>query len=113
LTCTMEHRQFIATAAFSLYSLGFEDTGFWLSKLRTGPQSIESRYAVWSTPALESAFCEIALIHAWHVAVTQPVAARLLYGMPSAIVNCMSLVHLWQLKRIAADYPGLLMPRWL
>ncbi len=111
--CTVEQRQAVAAAAFSLYSLGFEDTQFWLSALRVAPQSIEARYARWGAPVMETTFCEVALIHAWHVAVTQPVAARMLYGMSSAIVNCMSLVQLWQLKRIAADYPGLTMPRWL
>ncbi len=110
--CSVEGRQAIATASFSLYSLGFEDQHFWRSALQVGQQPIDARYGVLSAAILQSAFCEVALLHAWHVAVTRPIAARMLYGMPPAIIDRMAKVQLWQLKRIAADYPGLLMPRW-
>jgi hypothetical protein len=110
--CSLEHRQALASTAFSLYSLGFEDQRFWHSALQLGEQPIDARYGVLSSTVMQSAFCEIALLHAWHVAVTQPYAARVAYGMPTGIIDRMVLVQLWQLKRIAADYPGLLMPRW-
>ena len=110
--CSSESRQALATATFSLYSLGFEDQHFWRSALRMGEQPIDARYGVLGSAVVQSAFCEIALLHAWHIAVMQPIAARVVYGMPTAIIDRMSLVQLWQLKRIAADYPGLLMPRW-
>jgi hypothetical protein len=110
--CSLESRQALAAAAFSLYSLGFEDQQFWRTALHTGEQPIDARYRVLSSTVMRTAFCEIALVHAWHVAVMQPLAARVVYGMPTAIIDRMALVRLWQLKRIAADYPGLLMPRW-
>lgn len=110
--CSAESRQAIASTAFSLYSLGFEDQHFWRSAVHIGQQSIDARYGVLSTLVMQSAFCEIALLHAWHVAVTQPFAARVVYGMSTPIINRMCLIQLWQLKRVATDYPGLLMPRW-
>jgi hypothetical protein len=109
---SLEARQTLAASTFSLYSLGFEDQRFWLSALRIAEQPVDARYGVLSAAIVQSSFCELALLHAWHVAVMQPIAARMLYGMPTAIINRMARVQLWQLKRIATDYPGLLMPRW-
>jgi hypothetical protein len=109
---THETRQKIATTAISLYSLGFEDQEFWRTALRFDEQPIDGRYGALSSSVVQSSFCELALLHAWHVAVTQPIAARVVYGMPTAIIDRMARVRLWQLRRIAVDYPGLLMPRW-
>jgi hypothetical protein len=109
---SLDARQNLAASSFSLYSLGFEDQRFWLSALRIAEQPVDARYGVLSAAVVQSSFCELALLHAWHVAVMQPIAARMLYGMPTAIIDRMARVQLWQLKRIAADYPGLLMPRW-
>jgi hypothetical protein len=105
-------RQMLATTAFSLYSLGFEDQEFWRSALRVDPQPIDGRYGVLSSAVVQSGFCELAMLHAWHVAISHPLAARVLYGMPTPIIDRMSHARLWQLRRIAVDYPGLLMPRW-
>lgn len=106
----------LASAAFSLYSLGFEDQEFWRSALRKDmridSQPVDARYGAVSAAVVQSSFCEIALLHAWHVAVSQPTAARLILGMPSALIERMTNVQLWQLRRIAVEYPGLLMPRW-
>ena len=110
--CPLDTRRALAATKFSLYSLGFEDQHFWRSALRTGEQRIDARYGVLSSAVMQTAFCEIGLMHAWHVAMTQPYAARVAYGMPPAIIERMAHAQLWQLKRIAADYPGLLMPRW-
>lgn len=111
-SCSIEARQAIAGTSFSLYSLGFEEQDFWRTVLRAVQQPLDARYGVLSRSVVQSAFCEIALLHAWHVAVARPFAARVVYGMPTPIVDRMMLVRLWQLKRIAVDYPGLLMPRW-
>ena len=107
-----EARQELATTSFTLYSLGFEDHDFWRSALRADRQPLDARYGVLSSAVVQSSFCELALVHAWHVAVTQPLAARLLYGMQTAIIERIARAQLWQLRRIAVDYPGLLMPRW-
>jgi hypothetical protein len=107
-----EARQKIATTAISLYSLGFEDQDFWRTALRSDEQPIDDRYGALSTAVVQSSFCELALLHAWHVAITQPIAARMVYGMPTSIIDRMARVRLWQLRRIAIDYPSLLRPRW-
>lgn len=102
----------LASAAFSLYSLGFEDQEFWRTALRIDASSIDARYGTVSAAVVQSSFCEIALLHAWHVAVSQPLAARLIHGMSATLVASMTNAQFWQLRRIAVDYPGLLMPRW-
>jgi hypothetical protein len=109
---TPEARQMLAASAFSLYSVGFEDAEFWRAALRIDAQPIDDRYGVLSAALVQSSFCELALLHAWHVAVSHPIAARVVYGMPQPIIERMSQARLWQLRRIAIDYPGLLMPRW-
>ena len=110
--CSLEARQVLARTSYSLYSLGFEDQHFWRKALHPSERTLEVRYGREPVQTLRASFCELALIHAWHVAVTQPVAARMVYGMPQDVVQRMERVRLWQLKRIAAEYPGLLMPRW-
>lgn len=105
-------RQLIASAAFSLYSLGFEDQELWRSALRADARPVDGRYAIPSGAAVQSSFCELALMHAWHVAVTQPLAASVLYGMPTQLIELLSRARLWQLRRIALECPELLMPRW-
>ncbi len=111
-TCSAQSRQALASTAFSLYSLGFEDQHFWRSAVYVGQHPIDARYGGLSALVVQTSFCEIALLHAWHVAVTQPLAARVVYGMSTPVINRLCLMQLWQLKRIAADYPGLLTPRW-
>jgi hypothetical protein len=109
---SIEARQVLAASTFSLYSLGFEDQQFWRRALSVTDQPIDARYGVPSAALVQTSFCEVALLHAWHVAVSHPIAARLLYGMSTGTADRMARVQLWQLKRAAADYPGLLMPRW-
>lgn len=104
-------RQLIAQAAFSLYSLGFEDQQFWRSALRTESRSLSERYVAGSA-AVHGSFVELALFHAWHIAVSQPIAARVVYGMSAPLIESVSHAPLWRLRRIAIEYPELLMPRW-
>lgn len=105
-------RQDIAASSFALYSLGFEDQEFWRTALRFDEQPIDGRYAARASTSVQHSFTEVALLHAWHVALTQPIAARMLYAMPSPIIERISHAKLWQLRRIAIDSPGLLVPRW-
>jgi hypothetical protein len=106
-----EARRLMATTAFSLYSLGFEDQQFWRSALRLESRSLCERYGAGSADA-RSAFIELALLHAWHVAVSQPIAARVVYGMSPPLMEIVGQAPLWQLRRIALAYPELLLPRW-
>jgi hypothetical protein len=101
-----------AAAPFMLYSLGFEDQHLWRAILEdervAAPQD---RYVVSSAPSA-TAFCEVALFFAWHTAVLNRFAARMLFSMPDAIVERIVQTPLWRLRRIAAEFPGLLLPRW-
>ena len=111
----------IAACPFTLYSLRFDDQQFWrtaLDDFSAGPipqlvqESVEIRYGAGSARPLSSAFCEAAAFFAWHTAITNPVAARVLFAMPDSLTERLPHTPLWQVRRIAMDYPGLLMPRW-
>jgi hypothetical protein len=103
----------LARASFTLFSLGFEDHEFWRTATASMSRpALNARYATEPTVRLQSSFCELALLHAWHVAATSFTAARLLYSMPESTAALLLSTPLWQLRRIANDHPGVLMPRW-
>ncbi|HLS82241.1 MAG TPA: hypothetical protein VK025_12635 [Steroidobacter sp.] len=107
-----EARRAMAAAPFTLYSLGFEDEGFWRAICEPDGGSVATRYDSHSRSPLQASFCRIALLHAWHVASGNPLAARMLYAMPSSTIKRLASAPLWRIQRIAADYPALLAPRW-
>jgi len=107
----------IAACPFALYSLRFDDQQFWHTALDdfgadSSSESVQSRYGAASVRPLSSAFCEMAAFFAWHTAIANPVAARVLFAMPDPLAERLLHTPLWQVRRIAMDYPGLLMPRW-
>jgi hypothetical protein len=107
-----EQRSALARTSYSLYSLGFEHVSFW----RTAASASDTlpafaRYGA-STSHAHSAFCEVALFHAWHSAVSNPLAARVVYGMPDAVLECLSETPPRLVKRIAAEQTRMLLPRW-
>jgi hypothetical protein len=99
-----------------LYSLGFEDENFWASicasAIEDTPSSVMHRYARSPDVSTQRAFCELALLHAWHVAATNPMAARVIYAMPYTTAQRLAATPLWQITRIASAHAMLLMPRW-
>jgi hypothetical protein len=109
-------RRLLTSLPYTLYSLGFEDAGFWRSACHAGRPTtdgvpIEQRYPV-GTASLQRSFCEVALMHAWHVAVSNRLAARVIYAMPDAVLAGIVATPLWRLRWIAAAHPTLLSPRW-
>jgi hypothetical protein len=106
----------MAATPYTLYSLGVEDEHFWASICASAtkgtPSSVVHRYARTSDASTQYAFCKLALFHAWHVAATNPMAARVLYAMPYTIVERLAATPLWQITRIASSHATLLMPRW-
>jgi hypothetical protein len=102
----------LCAAPFSLYSLGFEDEGFWRVACEPRGQPLAQRYAGPSALPLQTRFCEVALLYAWHVASCSALAARMVYAMPDAIAARLASSPLWRLRRIAVEYPALLAPRW-
>ncbi|MGH8177389.1 MAG: hypothetical protein ACREV5_14100 [Steroidobacter sp.] len=105
-------RRCLAGTPYTLYSLGFEDEGFWRAACQKDVQPVAQRYASANAAWLQGPFCEVALLHAWHVATSSPLAARVLYAMPETTANRLAATSLWRIKRIANDYPALLTPRW-
>ena len=114
---TAAARHAVAACPFALYTLGFDDIRFWNaalddSSMRSSGTSFEARYGVLSCAPMQAAFCELAVFLAWHTSQSQPFAARLLFGMPDAIIALFAVAPLWQIRRVASDFPGLLAPRW-
>ncbi len=103
----------LAACSYTLFSLGFDDIRFWSAALAGGSTDDPGdRYGDDSVPSMQGAFCEVALFFAWHVSQANPLAARVLFAMPGAIEEQLAAAPLWQLRRVALDYPGLLVPRW-
>jgi hypothetical protein len=106
----------LAASPFALFALGFEDPQFWRTVLGEGgvadrDDALPDYYRELNTsPAV--GFCEVALFFAWHTAVVNRVAARVLFAMPDPLTERISQTPLWRLRRIAAEFPGLLLPRW-
>lgn len=106
----------LAASPFALYTLGFEDQQFWRTML--GADGVADRddsladYCSALSVAPAVAFCEVALFFAWHAAVVNRVAARVLFAMPEVLAERMVQTPLWRLRKIAAEFPGLLLPRW-
>lgn len=105
-------RNRIARAPYALYSLCFDDVRFWQRACEPVADSFHTRYASNTSSWLQATFCEIALIHAWQMAMIAPLAARVIHAMSEPVLRLLTGTPLWQVKRIANDYPGLLLPRW-
>jgi hypothetical protein len=106
----------LAATPYTLYSLGVEDENFWASisanSTEALPSAVVHRYARATDTTAQYAFCNLALMHAWHVAATNTMAARVVYAMPHATSQRLAATPLWQVSRIALSHTTLLMPRW-
>jgi hypothetical protein len=100
-----------ARVPYTLYSLGFEDLKFWQGACNASDE-LSLRYCSSSSAWVQGPFYEVALLFAWHVASSSRLAARVLFAMPDALVALFAKTSPSQVRRIAIDYPGLLMPRW-
>lgn len=106
----------LAAMPYSLYSLGFEDENFWNAVCESATSSASAlavqRYARVGDASAQCSFCELALLHAWHVAGKNMMAARMVYAMPYATARRLVNTPLWQIRCIAGSYGELMMPRW-
>lgn len=110
-------RHALAATPFALYSLGFDDRQFWATALADSGsgreiEPIEARYGATSAAPMHATLCELALFLVWHTAASSRVAARVLFALPDTLAARLVEAPLWQLRRVAMDYPGLLTPRW-
>src|SRR3954470_23070687 len=105
-------RMALTKCPYVLFNFGFDDDRFWLAALgdsEEGTQqlSVEERFGPLSCAQMQAAFTEVALFFAWHTAHAHRIAARVLFGMQDEIAQKLTRVPLWQLRRVAVDYPGL------
>jgi len=109
-------RAALAALPYTLYSLGFEDEKLWRSLAEpaalAASLSVTERYAQPRDASLQAALCEVALLYAWHVATSSPLAARLIYAMPETIAQRLTAAPPWYIRRLAVHHASLLMPRW-
>ena len=105
-------RRALANAPFTLYSLGFEDERFWRAACADERPSIEQRYAPPVVAWPQGSFCQAALVQAWCIVNSNPLAARVVYAMPAGIMRLLATLRPWRISRIAHDHSELLAPRW-
>lgn len=109
-------RASLAAVPYTLYSLGFEDEKLWRSLAEpsalAAAMSMGERYALPHCASLQASLCEVALLYAWHVATSSPVAARLIYAMPEAVAQRLTSAPPWYIRRLAVHHASLLLPRW-
>lgn len=107
-----DERQRLARTPYALYSLRFEDERFWSQLGEPTQQPIDVRYAGPRSACLQTQFCETALLQAYQTARTLPLAARLMYSMSESVRSQLASLPLWRIRRLAADHPSLLLPKW-
>lgn len=105
-------RQRLARTPYALYSLRFDDERFWSQICELPQQPLDVRYAGSRSACLQTQFCETALLQAYQTARTLPLAARLMYSMNESVRSKLAALPLWRIRRLAADQPSLLMPKW-
>jgi hypothetical protein len=106
----------LAALPYTLYSLGFEDEKLWRALAQpaalAASMSMSERYSQSRDASLQASLCEVALLYAWHVTASSPLAARLIYAMPEAVAARLMAAPMWYVRRLAVHHASLLMPRW-
>jgi len=109
-------RASLAALPYTLYSLGFEDEKLWRSLAEpaslVASLSMTERYSQPHTASLQASLCEVALLYAWHVTTSSPLAARLIYAMPDSVAERLAAAPPWYVRRLAVHHASLLLPRW-
>jgi hypothetical protein len=103
-----------AACPYLLLDAGFADPARWRSA-RTPQQvadaSLERYVCYFSLPAAAEV-ARLVFIFAWHLARSQPAAARLLLGMPAPSAALIGRYTLRQVQALAEAHPEWLRPRW-
>lgn len=106
--------QLLAAAPYALYTLGFDDQELWLAQLSgdTLPLQQVAEAPAMCRHARHIAFCETVIFFAWHVAVANRLAARMLLGMPAVVGEQLQAAPFVRLQQLMRASPWLLRPRW-
>ncbi|MGH8241256.1 MAG: hypothetical protein ACREXP_30155, partial [Steroidobacteraceae bacterium] len=95
-------RASLAALPYTLYSLGFEDEKLWRSLAEpaalAASLSMSERYVQPHRASLQASLCEVALLYAWHVASSSPLAARLVYAMPETVAQRLTAAPPWYVR---------------
>jgi hypothetical protein len=109
-------RASLAALPYTLYSLGFEDEKLWRALAQpaalAASMSMSERYTQPRDASLQASLCEVALLYAWHVTTSSPLAARLIYAMPETVAERLMVAPPWYVRRLAVHHASLLLPRW-
>ncbi|MBA3564184.1 MAG: hypothetical protein H0W33_09300 [Gammaproteobacteria bacterium] len=96
---------------FPLFGLRFDDLDFWHAVREARPSY---KYAVRpaevraNSEPTQQAFALLALFYAWHLTSTNPIAARLCFGLPPAAARIFRSLPVSELLSVATHSPGLL-----
>jgi hypothetical protein len=110
---TPEARQRLAAAPYLLADAGFSDDSRW-RRLQAGSVNDQQRELPASVFNAKSAttFTRRVLVFGWHLARSQPSAARLALGMTPSCLSLIAALRLQDLDRIGELHPGWVRPRW-
>jgi len=110
---TPDQRAEIARCPFSLFTARFNDGAYWLGI--AGNTAVHEPHPPEGDQALRASrvsFAELALFYAWHLARTNPPAARVVLGMADQTLAAFETLTLTDLQRLAFTNPELFAPRW-
>jgi hypothetical protein len=102
-----------AACPYLLLDAGFADPLRW--RAAPAPQVGDAgadRYACYFTVPAAAEVARLVLIYAWHLARSQPSAARLLLGMTAPSATLIGCHTLRQIQTLAESHPEWLRPRW-
>ena len=107
-------RRRAAGCPYLLLDAGFADAVRWRTPA-AGPQIADTGlhpYACYFTVPAAAEVARLVFIFAWHLARSQPVAARLLLAMSAPCVTLIGSYTLRQMQALAETHIGWLRPRW-
>lgn len=108
-----EARRRAANCPYLLLDAGFADTQRWrLSAPGQVGDSAPLAYAAFFTVPAAGEVVRLVFTYAWHLARSEPAAARLLLGMPAASAELISGYTLRQIQLLAGRHLDWLRPRW-
>ena len=108
-----EARRRAANCPYLLLDVGFADAPRWrvCAPGQVG-DSAPLAYAAFFTVPTASEVARLVFTYAWHLARSEPAAARLLLGMPAASAVLIGGYTLRQIQLLAERHPDWLRPRW-
>jgi hypothetical protein len=104
-----EHLRRLAACPYALFDLRLGDVQFWRA---VRGRHVPTTYATADMPDFlrqnASQFVAVALMYAWHLARTQPIAAMLTMGMTQETANTFALKSIVTFRAVTNLAPGLL-----